>query len=167
MCSTFNIQCSWDGLLGERNCSCVWSFWCSELCSIDQTVTVQRGSVLDLRGPEWFYQPFCSLWINSSWRVGRVVPMIHSAVRTAIATAIFYMFYILTNESSWLWITFSLKITKWSTLLFFIYFVLFLIFTSHLATQDIQNRGFFFLPSLINPIKIWKWFYMITFCYTA
>ncbi len=41
-----------DGLLGGRNCSCVWSFWCSELCSVDQTVTVQRGSVLDVRGPE-------------------------------------------------------------------------------------------------------------------
>ncbi len=61
----FNVKCSWDGLLGGRNCSCVWSFWCSELCSVDQTVTVQRENVLDVRGPEWFYQPFCSLWIST------------------------------------------------------------------------------------------------------
>ncbi len=47
VCSTFNVKCSWDGLLEGRNCSCVWSFWCSVLCSVDQTVTVQRGSVLD------------------------------------------------------------------------------------------------------------------------
>ncbi len=33
-------------LLEGRNCFCVWLFWCSELCSVDQTVTVQRGSVL-------------------------------------------------------------------------------------------------------------------------
>ncbi len=46
VCSTFNVKCSWDGKLGGRNCSCAWSFWCSELCNIDQTVTVQRGSVL-------------------------------------------------------------------------------------------------------------------------
>ncbi len=43
MCSTFNVKCSWDGLLEGRNCSCVWSFWCSELCSVHQTVTVLRG----------------------------------------------------------------------------------------------------------------------------
>ncbi len=41
------------------------SFWYSELCKVDQTVTVQRGSVLDVRGPEWFCQPFCSLWISA------------------------------------------------------------------------------------------------------
>ncbi len=29
--------------------------------AFDQMVTVQRGSVLDVRGPEWFYQPFFSL----------------------------------------------------------------------------------------------------------
>ncbi len=61
MCSTFNVKCSWDGLPEGRNCFCVWSFWCSALCSVDQMVTVQRGSVLDVRGPEWFYQPFFSL----------------------------------------------------------------------------------------------------------
>ncbi len=65
MCSTFNVKCSWDGLLGERNYFCVWSFWCSELCRVVQTVKVQRGSVLDVRGPEWFCQPFCSLWIST------------------------------------------------------------------------------------------------------
>ncbi len=31
MCSTFNVKCLWDGLPEVRNCSCVWSFWCSEL----------------------------------------------------------------------------------------------------------------------------------------
>ncbi len=59
------FQCSWDGLLGERNCFCVWSFWCSELWSVDQTVTIKRVSVLDVRGPQWFCQPFCSLWIST------------------------------------------------------------------------------------------------------
>ncbi len=29
------------------------------------TVTVQRGSVLDVRGPEGFWQPFCSHWTNT------------------------------------------------------------------------------------------------------
>ncbi len=28
--------------LREETVSCVWSFWCSELCSVDQTVTVQK-----------------------------------------------------------------------------------------------------------------------------
>ncbi len=67
----FNVKCSWDGLLGERNCYCVWSFWCSKFCSIDQTVTVGRGSVLDVRGPEWFCQPICPLWMSTvlgEWR---------------------------------------------------------------------------------------------------
>ncbi len=91
VCSTFNVRCSWDGLLGERNCSCVWSFWCSELCSVNQTVTVQRGSVLDVRGPEWFYQPFCSLWISTVLGVGRVVPMIRSAVRTTLWSQIWLL----------------------------------------------------------------------------
>ncbi len=50
---------------GRKRCSCVWSFWCSELCSVDQMVTVQRGSVLDVRGPEWFCQPFCSFWMST------------------------------------------------------------------------------------------------------
>ncbi len=61
--SVYNIiivKCSWDGLLEGRNGSCVWSFWYSKLCSVNQTVTVQRGSVLVVRGPEWFCQSFCS-----------------------------------------------------------------------------------------------------------
>ncbi len=62
VCSTFNVKCSWDGLLEGRNCFCVWLLWCSELCSVDQTATVQRRSVLDVRGPEWFCQPLFSLW---------------------------------------------------------------------------------------------------------
>ncbi len=65
MCPIIIVQCSWDGLLGERNCFCVWSFWCSELWSVDQTATVQRGNVLDVRGPEWFCQSFCSLWMRT------------------------------------------------------------------------------------------------------
>ncbi len=68
-------------MLGQRNCFCVWSFWCSEPCSIDQTVTVQRVSVLDVRGPEGF-----TLDKYNSWRAGRVVPMIRSAVRTTLCS---------------------------------------------------------------------------------
>ncbi len=60
MTSVHEMDC-----LGGRNCSFVWSFWCSELCSVDQMAAVQRGSVLDVRGPEWFCQPFCSLWIST------------------------------------------------------------------------------------------------------
>ncbi len=52
VCFMFSVKCSRDELLGGRNCFCVWSFWCSELCSVDQTATVQRGSVLDMRDPE-------------------------------------------------------------------------------------------------------------------
>ncbi len=68
-----------------RNCSCVWSFWCSELCSVDQTVTVQRGSVLDVKGSRVIL-PALLLPLDeySSWRVGRVAPMIRSAVRTTL-----------------------------------------------------------------------------------
>ncbi len=82
MCSVFNVKCSWDGLLGQRNCFCVWLFWCSGLCSVDQTVTVQRGSVLDMRVQIYFACPFPFSF--SSWRVGRVVLMIRSAVRTTL-----------------------------------------------------------------------------------
>ncbi len=65
VCSTFIVKCSWNGLLEGRNRSCVWPFWCSELCSINQTVTVQRGSVLGVRGPEWFFSPFAhSGWVQ-------------------------------------------------------------------------------------------------------
>ncbi len=85
VCSTFNVNCSWDGLLEGRNCFCVWSFWCSELCSVDQTVTVQRRSVLDVRGSRVIL-PALNLTLDEygSWRVGRVVPMIRSAVRTTL-----------------------------------------------------------------------------------
>ncbi len=74
--SVCGVKCSWDGLPEGRNCFCVWSFWCSELCSVDQTVIFKKGSVLDVKGPEWFFQ-------YSSWRVGRV-PMIRSAVQTSL-----------------------------------------------------------------------------------
>ncbi len=70
-----------------RNCFCVWSFWCSELCSVDQMGAVQRGGVLDVRGPEWFYQLFCLLWMSTvlgEWGGG--VPMIRSAVRTTLCS---------------------------------------------------------------------------------
>ncbi len=50
--------------LGKK-CFFVWSFWCSELCSVDQTVIVSRGSVLDVRGPEEFCQHFWSLWMST------------------------------------------------------------------------------------------------------
>ncbi len=36
-----------------------------------------------MSGSELFCQPFCSLWI-STVQVGRVVPMIRSAVRTTL-----------------------------------------------------------------------------------
>ncbi len=61
----FNVKCSWDGLPEGRNCSCVWSFWCSELCSVDQAVTVQRESVLGVRGQsdfaqfQWYVKDLC------------------------------------------------------------------------------------------------------------
>ncbi len=35
-----------------KNCSCVWMFWCSVLCSAGQRATVQRESELVVRGPE-------------------------------------------------------------------------------------------------------------------
>ncbi len=33
-------------------------FWFSELCSVEQTVTVHRGSVLDVRGQSDFVSSF-------------------------------------------------------------------------------------------------------------
>ncbi len=82
VCSMFNVKCSWDGLLEGRNRSCVWSFWCSELWSVDQTVTVQRGRVLDVRVQSEALM--LTLDEYSYWRVSRVVPMIPSAVRTTL-----------------------------------------------------------------------------------
>ncbi len=62
---------TWDG-------SCVLSFWFSELCSVDQTVTVQRGSWM-CAGCEGSRVIFPALLLTldeySSWRVGRVGPM--------------------------------------------------------------------------------------------
>ncbi len=69
-----------------RNWFCVWSFWCSELCSVDQTVTVHRGSVLDVRVQSDFSSALAhSGWVQFLERVGGGgggVPMIHSAVQT-------------------------------------------------------------------------------------
>ncbi len=59
----FNVKCSWDVLPEGRHCFCVWSFWCSELCSVDQTVTVHRGSVLDVR----VQRDFVSSFAQSGW----------------------------------------------------------------------------------------------------
>ncbi len=82
VCSSFNVRSSWDGLHEGRNC--VWLFWFSELCSVDQTVTVHRGSA----GCEGFRVIFPALFLTldeySSWRVERVVPIILSAVRTTL-----------------------------------------------------------------------------------
>ncbi len=47
-----------------------------------KNLVFKRGSVLDVRSPEWFCQPFCSLWMSR--RVGMGVPMIRSAVRTIL-----------------------------------------------------------------------------------
>ncbi len=66
MCSIIIVKCSWDGLPEGRNCSCVWSFWCSQLCSIDQNSSKREcsgceGSRDDVRGPEmiWGVQRWC------------------------------------------------------------------------------------------------------------
>ncbi len=37
---------------GGKNCSCVWLFWCSVICSAGQSASVQRESELGVRGPE-------------------------------------------------------------------------------------------------------------------
>ncbi len=37
---------------GGKNCSRVWLFWCSVICSASQRATVQRESELGVRGPE-------------------------------------------------------------------------------------------------------------------
>ncbi len=42
--------------LREKNISCAWPFWCSELSGIDQMATVQRESVLDVRGKVQFLE---------------------------------------------------------------------------------------------------------------
>ncbi len=34
----------------EKNCSCVWLFWRSVICSAGQRATVQRASELGVRG---------------------------------------------------------------------------------------------------------------------
>ncbi len=46
-----NVQNSKNTIYNVDNyvCACLLSFCCSELCSVDQMVTVQRGSVLDVR----------------------------------------------------------------------------------------------------------------------
>ncbi len=77
VCSTFSIKCSWDGELEGRNCFCVWSFWCSEHCSVDQTVK---------EGVCWMWRvwsDFASSFAHSGWVVlGGLY--IRSAVRTTL-----------------------------------------------------------------------------------
>ncbi len=41
----------WDMAWG-KNCSCVWLFWFSVICSAGQRATVQKESGLDVKGPE-------------------------------------------------------------------------------------------------------------------
>ncbi len=41
----------WDMASG-KNCSCVWLFWCSVICSAGQRATVQREGGLGVRSPE-------------------------------------------------------------------------------------------------------------------
>ncbi len=50
----------------------------------DQTATVKIGSVLDVRGQSDFASPLFTLDKYSSWRVGRVVPVMRSAVRNIL-----------------------------------------------------------------------------------
>ncbi len=105
VCSMFNVKCSWDGLLEGRNCSCVWSFWCSELCSVDQMVTVQRGSVLDVRGPQWFCQPFCSLWISTvlgEW--GGLYQWLAQLMSVWLKYSSKYLLLCSTEERNWIFI---------------------------------------------------------------
>ncbi len=73
VCSTFNVKCSWDGLLGGRNCSCVWSFWCSDFCSIAQTDQTQEQYIKQtLRNVCWTRQLLtCRRWIQ--WWQSRTV----------------------------------------------------------------------------------------------
>ncbi len=44
----FRCDMAWGG----GDCSCVWLFWCSGLCSAGQRATDQRESELCVRGPE-------------------------------------------------------------------------------------------------------------------
>ncbi len=60
VCSMFNVKCSWDGLLEGRNCFCVYQ----TQSTVDQTVTVQRGSV-DVRVQSDFSSPYAhSGWVQ-------------------------------------------------------------------------------------------------------
>ncbi len=99
VCATFYVKCSWDGLHEGRNCSCIWLFWCSELCIVDQTVTVQRRSVLDVRVHVILPALFLTLDEYSSWRVGRVVPMIRAAVWTTLCSLLMSDFVAELNQT--------------------------------------------------------------------
>ncbi len=61
------------------------SFWCSELCSVDQTVNSSKRECAGCEGSRVIL-PALLLTLDkySSWRVGRVVPMIRSADRTTL-----------------------------------------------------------------------------------
>ncbi len=79
-CTIIIVKCSWDDCL-RKKLVCVWSFWCSELCSVDQTVTVQRG-VCWMWGSRVILPALCT--DKYSLGEGRVVPMIRSTVRTTL-----------------------------------------------------------------------------------
>ncbi len=70
---------------GKKQFSVSGRFWCSEFWSVDQTVNSSKSECADVRGPEWFF-PALLLTLDeySSWRVGRVVAMICSPVRTTL-----------------------------------------------------------------------------------
>ncbi len=78
----FIVKLTVHGLPDGKKLFLCWPFWCSELCSIDQTVTVRRGSVLDVRGPEGFCQPFCSFWMSTVLGEWGELPVIRPAVQT-------------------------------------------------------------------------------------
>ncbi len=46
----FRWDMAWGG--GGKNCSCVWLFWCSVLCSAGPRATDQRESEPGVRCPE-------------------------------------------------------------------------------------------------------------------
>ncbi len=66
---------------------CNYMSWYLGLCSAGQMAKVQKGDDLDVRDPEWFSEPFSSLWINTvleGWAGG--APIIRSADRTILCS---------------------------------------------------------------------------------
>ncbi len=87
VCSMFVVKCSWAGLPEGRNCFCAWPFWCSELCSVDQTANSSKRECAGCEGSRVILPALLlTLDTYSSWRVGRVVPIIRSADRTILCS---------------------------------------------------------------------------------